>query len=483
MSSEQATMAEPATQDHTALRQALQQLRRGYEAERYPSAEQRVDRLTRLWHALDSHADRLCEALNADFGYRSPRQSYFADVATTGKAIRLARKGVRRWMKPERRRADLPFNLFGARAWVQHQPLGVVGILSPWNVPVNLTLTPLAGVLAAGNRALIKPSEHTPATAEVMVELIASAFDPGEVATVTGDARVGQQFSALPLDHLVFTGGTAIAKHIMRAAADNLTPLTLELGGKSPVIVGSGADLDRAARRIVFGTVFNAGQVCLAPDYVLVHADQRDALIDAIQAEMARTLPDGANSPDYVAVINARQRERVRACIDEARQAGVRVVAEAVDDATLAQGRIPITLIVDPDAALRVSQEELFGPILVIRTYDSFDDAVDYVNARERPLALYFFGDQADERAAILQQTVSGGVTINDVIMHYTMDDLPFGGVGPSGMGAYHGRDGFRQFSHARAVYKQANADLGRLIRPPYTPVFDRFSRFLMRHG
>lgn len=473
-----------AVVDESAAGQAemdarLAALRSGYEAERYPSAAVRMDRLSRLWSALDRHADRLCEALSEDFGYRSPRQSYFADVATTGKAIRLARKGVRRWMRPERRRADFPFSLFGGRCRVHYQPLGVVGILSPWNIPVNLTLTPLAGVLAAGNRALVKPSEHTPHASAVMVELLDGAFDRTEVATVTGDAAAGQYFSALPLDHLVFTGGTAIARHIMRAAADNLTPLTLELGGKSPVIIGTGADLDRAAACIAFGKVFNAGQVCLAPDYALVPEDARDALVAALQREVRRMLPDGAASGDYVAVINQRQRERIGAYLDECRQAGVDTRSDGAHDGA----RVPVTLIIDPPDHLRVSREEIFGPLLIIRTYRRFDDALAHVNARPRALALYFFGRDAGERRRVLEETTSGGVTLDDVIMHYTFDDLPFGGVGPSGMGAYHGFDGFRQFSNARAVYRQTRVDLGRVIRPPYGPVFDRFSRFLMTRG
>ncbi len=465
-----------------ALRQTLETLQHGFRAERYPSVATRIDRLDRLWNALDRFSDQLCEALNDDFGYRSSRQSYFADVATTGKSIRLTKKGVRKWMKAERRKADMPFSLFGAKAAVHYQPLGVVGIISPWNVPVNLTLTPLAGALGAGNRALVKPSEHTPSTSEVMVELIASAFSADEVSTATGDASMGQMFSALPFDHLVFTGGTSIAKHIMRAASENLTPLTLELGGKSPVLVGTGANLKSAASRIVFGKVFNAGQVCLAPDYVLVPRDKRDELVACIQDEIRRALPAGAQSDDYVAVINTRQSHRIQGYIDEAREAGAPVLAEPAENSSVDR-RIPITLIVDPDESLRVSREEIFGPILVIRSYDSFGEAVDYVNDRPRPLALYYFGDSAAEQKQVLENTLSGGVTINDVIMHYTFDDLPFGGVGPSGMGVYHGFDGFRQFSNARAVYRQTRVDLGRIIRPPYGRLFDRFSYYLMTRG
>ena len=479
MTAQSQTTVATENQAPDVLQRSLDALRAGYESERYPDAAVRLERLQRLWSALDAHAERLCDALNSDFGYRSKRQSYFTDIATTGKSIRLTRKGVKRWMKAEKRKVDFPFSLLGARARVQYQPLGVVGIVSPWNVPVNLTLTPLAGVLGAGNRAMIKPSEHTPATSEVMVELIASAFNPDEVTSVTGGADIGQRFSALPFDHLVFTGGTSIARHIMRAAADNLTPLTLELGGKSPVLVGQDANLALAAKRTVFGKVFNAGQVCLAPDYVLVHERQREALVEEIQNEIRRSLPDGAMSEDFVAVINQRQSDRIHAYLKEAREAGARIWS-----ADEGQGRrVPITLIIDPPDDLRVCQEEIFGPLLVVRSYAHFDEAVAYVNARPRPLALYYFGHNPVEREQVLKDTLSGGVTVNDVVMHYTFDDLPFGGVGPSGMGAYHGFDGFRQFSHARAVYEQTGFDLGRIIRPPYGRAFELFSRHVMTRG
>lgn len=470
-----------AATDGDVLRQTLARLQAGYGRERYPSAEVRRDRLLRLWQALDKYAEPLCAALSDDFGYRSARQSYFADVATTGKAIRQAQKGLKRWMRPQRRRADFPFSLFGARAEVVYQPLGVVGILSPWNVPVNLTLAPLAGVLAAGNRALIKPSEHTPRTGTVMQEMLSKAFSDDEVAVVTGGAEMGQAFSALPLDHLIFTGGEAVAKHIMRAAADNLTPLTLELGGKSPVIVGSKANLMLAAKRIIFGKVFNAGQVCLAPDYVLVPRAHRDALIAHLRLQIRCSLPQGAQSPDYVSVVNQRQADRLRGYVQQALDAGVEVIVEPTASAD--GNRIPITLLVDPPEHLRISREEIFGPLLVVRSYESFEEAIAYVNARPKPLALYYFGHDTAEQRRVLQDTTSGGVTVNDVIMHYTFDDLPFGGVGASGMGAYHGYDGFKQFSNARAIYYQTGVDLGRIIRPPYGKLFDLFSKHLMRNG
>lgn len=476
---DQRSGAGAATTD--TLAHCYQLLREGYEAERYPSAKVRRDRLRRLWFALDQYADRFCEALNQDFGYRSARQSYFTDIATTGKSIRLARQGVRRWMRDERRHVEWMFALLGARARVVYQPLGVVGVVSPWNVPVNLTLTPLAGVLAAGNRALVKPSEHTPQTSALMAEMLASAFAPDEVGVVNGGVEIGRAFSRLPLDHIIFTGGEGIAKAIMRDAADNLTPLTLELGGKSPVIIGRGADLGLAAKRIVFGKVFNAGQVCLAPDYLLVPRERRDELVDLLRNEIRHSLPGGATDDNYVSVINDRQADRIRRYLSEAEAAGVPALADAGGRA--AGNRIPITLLVDPPERLAVCREEIFGPILVIRAYDDFAEAIDYINSKPRPLALYYFGSDRAEQHAVIRDTHSGGVTFNDVVMHYTVDALPFGGIGASGMGAYHGIDGFRRFSHARAVYRQSRFDVARIIRPPYGRLYDGFSRFTMKWG
>ncbi|TAK51438.1 MAG: coniferyl aldehyde dehydrogenase [Gammaproteobacteria bacterium] len=447
------------------------------------SAEVREDRLDRLIDALLTHEKGICAALMADFGYRSECQSRFAEVVTSIKPLRIARRSLRRWMRPERRKVDFPFNLAGAKAEIHYQPLGCVGLISPWNFPVNLTVVPLAGILAAGNRAMIKPSELTPATAELMHRMFASAFDAEEVAVINGGAETGKAFAALPFDHLVYTGGAGVAREIMRAAAANLVPLTLELGGKSPVIVSYSAELRVAARQTLFGKLFNAGQICLAPDYLFIERQQLEPFVDALRLACREMLPPARAHVDYVSVVSARHKARLTAMVDEARAAGAGIVelGPIVEPAGDTRNLMPITLIIEPDERCAVSKEEIFGPLLVIRTYRHLDEVIAHINAGPRPLALYYFGSDTREQQRILSETCSGGVTINDVIMHYTADDLPFGGVGTSGMGAYHGVHGFRQFSHARAVYRQAPVDLGRLLRPPYGTGFRKLSDLLIR--
>ena len=449
-----------------------------------PSAAVRIDRLRRLVGLLEDNATRISDAMMSDFGYRAREQSYFVEVMTTAKPIRNAIRQVAKWMRPERRSAGFPFNLAGARAEVHYQPLGVVGCISPWNFPINLSFSPLAGILAAGNRAMLKPSEVTPASSALLSEMIAKAFDSSEVAVVEGGIDVAQQFVALPFDHLIYTGGEAVAKSIMRSAAEHLVPLTLELGGKSPVIVGEGARLDHAATRIMFGKTFNAGQICLAPDHVFVKRSQLAALVAALSEATETMLPVDRAGNDFVSVVNGRHAQRLRTYVEEARQGCAEVISfdhlckvpEGSSD-----NIVPITLLVDPPASSRVMHEEVFGPLLPVIPYDDIDEVISRVRSGAKPLAIYYFGKDSNEIEAVLGRTRSGGVTINDVIVHYTVEDLPFGGVGASGQGAHHGIAGFRQFSHARAVYRQSPFDLGKALRPPYGKAFDAMSKFLFR--
>lgn len=455
----------------TALleRQKAAQLRDGA-----PGASLRIDRLERCIGLLVDHRAEIEAALDADFGARSRESSAFTDVAASIGTLKHARANVRRWMKSERRRTSPPIlGLFGARAEVRFQPKGVIGIISPWNFPVNLTFTPLAGVLAAGNRAMIKPSEYTPQTSALMARMFASVFPPEEIAVVTGGPEVGQAFAGLPFDHLVFTGATSVAVHVMRAAAENLTPLTLELGGKSPVIVGRSANVALAASRIMGGKTMNAGQICLAPDYVLAPREKMQAFVDGARAAVNEMFPTIKENPDYTSVISQRHYERLTGYVEEARRAGATVIELKPQEEDFSQQphhKIPPTLILDPGDDLKVMQEEIFGPVLPVKGYDSLDEAVAFVNGRARPLGLYHFGEDASEREAVLSGAISGGVTVNDVVFHVAQEDLPFGGVGPSGMGAYHGRDGFLEFSHRRAVFTQIRSDLPQLkaLRPPY---------------
>jgi coniferyl-aldehyde dehydrogenase len=469
------------------MQERLDAQRAAWLAEGIPSAAARRDRIERAIGLLRTQEKRLVAAMTADFGHRSEHQSLFTDIAASIGPLRHAQKHLERWMRPEKRKAGpFPLNLLGARARVEFQPLGVVGVISPWNFPVNLTFTPLAGILAAGNRCMIKPSEYTPATSELMAEIFPTAFDANEIAVVTGGPQTGADLAGLPFDHLLFTGATSVARHVMRAAADNLVPLTLELGGKSPVVVGRSVDMQRTVDSIMTGKLMNAGQICLAPDYVLVPDDRVEEFVESTERSVRRMYPTLLDNPDYTSVINQRHFDRLTNYVDEARRRGARVVEvnpAGEDFRQQPHHKIPPTLIVDPGDDLAVMQDEIFGPILPVKRYHAVDEAIDYINGKPRPLGLYYFGkDQAEERH-VLSHTTSGGVTVNDVIMHVAQEDLPFGGVGPSGMGAYHGLDGFRTFSHARAIFTQSKLDVAELagLRPPYGEKMLRAVRSQMR--
>ncbi len=449
-------------------RQKAAQLRDGA-----PSAERRIERIDRCIGLLVDHRADIEQALAKDFGARSPEATAFTDVASSIAALKHAKTHLKTWMRSERRRTTPAIlGVFGAKAEIRYQPKGVVGVISPWNFPVNLTFAPLAGVLAAGNRAMIKPSEFTPATSELMARMFGSAFSEEEIAVCLGGPEAGDAFARLPFDHLIFTGATSIARHVMRAAAENLTPVTLELGGKSPVIIGRSADMTIAAARIMNGKTLNAGQICLAPDYVLAPADQMKSFVEAARASVKAMYPTMRDNPDYTAIISQRHHDRITGYIDEARAAGAEVIELKPEAENLTQQehrKIAPTLIIDPSDGLKVMQEEIFGPVLPVKSYRSLDEAIGFVNGRDRPLGLYYFGKDEAERERVLTETTSGGVTVNDVIFHVAQEDLPFGGVGPSGMGSYHGVDGFREFSHRKSLYSQIKME-GPLkaMRPPY---------------
>lgn len=427
----------------------------------------RKDRLRRAIDLLVTHEASLTDAMVADFGIRSRDQTRLYDIVASLGPLKHAAAHVDHWMKPERRKVDPMLALMGASAWIEHQPKGVVGILSPWNFPLFLTFTPLAGVLAAGNSAMIKPSEHTPLTSELLAELVEAQFDEEELRVVTGNAEVAATFTRLPFDHIIYTGSTNVGRHVMRAAADNLTPLTLELGGKSPVIVGREPNLNLMANRLITGKLLNAGQICLAPDYVLAPREQIPSLITAL-TEAARALyPDLEGNPDYGAVLGDRNRGRLLTYVEEARAAGAEVIQIG---GTVEDGRLPFFIIRDCPADLAVMSEEIFGPILPLISYDSLDEAIAFVNDRPRPLGLYFFGSDKTEERAVLERTISGGVTLNDVVFHVTVEDLPFGGVGASGFGVYHGIEGFKSVSHPKSIFRQSKLDVASIagLAPPY---------------
>jgi coniferyl-aldehyde dehydrogenase len=370
-------------------------------------------------------------------------------------------------------------NFLGARAFVQYQPKGVVGIMTPWNVPVNMIFSPLADVLGAGNRAMIKPSEFTPHTAELMQRLFAQYFEESEICVITGGPETGAAFSAMKFDHLIFTGATSIGRLVMKAAADNMVPVTLELGGKSPVIISPRCDINTVAETLISGKAMNSGQLCVSPDYCFVPQGKLEAFIKRCRDVITGQYPAIQGNPDFTACINERHFDRVKAYIDEARERGTRVVPLCADGEAFSERdahKIALHLIVDPDDDLACMQDEIFGAVLNVKTYDDLDQALAFINARERPLALYYFGDDAAEQQRVLSETISGGVSINNVAMHVACDDLPFGGIGHSGTGNYRGFDGFRTFSHARAVYKEGWVNLAKLggTLPPYGQKLDK---------
>jgi coniferyl-aldehyde dehydrogenase len=455
------------------MKDLLAAQRASFMAELPVSHAVRKDRLKRAAAMMRENADAFCDALSEDFGHRSREQSMLTDVAASVTAITHAIKNLDKWAKRDKRAVQFPLGLLGARAWVEYQPKGVVGVISPWNFPIVLVMSPLAGIFAAGNRAMVKTSEYTPRTADLFEELCPKYFDATELVFVSGGPDVGKAFSELPFDHLIFTGATGIGRHILHAAADNLTPVTLELGGKSPVIVGRSADLKQTTERVAIGKMMNAGQICLAPDYMLVPADKEQAVVDGLKAAATAMYPTLLSNPDYTAIINDRHHQRLTDAIEDARAKGatVEVVNPANEDFGASNSRkMPLHIIRDATDDMTIMQEEIFGPVLPVRRYDTVETAIDEVNRRDRPLGLYYFGSDAAEQTKVLDRTISGGVTVNDVVFHVSMEDLPFGGVGPSGMGSYHGEDGFRTFSHAKAVYRQAKMDVAKLagLKPPY---------------
>jgi len=443
------------------------------------SIELRKDRLNRCISMLKEYSDEIIEALQKDFGNRDPKASFFTEIVSTIGVLEHAIKNIDKWTKDEKRPSNVnqPFlirlmmGFLGSKSYIKYQPLGTIGVISPWNFPVNLVLAPLAGIFAAGNRTMIKPSELTPATSEVTKKMFEAYFDKSEAAVFTGDAEVGAAFSALPFDHLLFTGGTQIGKKVMKAASENLVPVTLELGGKSPVIVDEDANLSEVAKKVMRGKTMNAGQICLAPDYLMLPKGKGKEFADASSDAIGEMFKDLKYNDDYTSVINERHYDRINELVSDAKEKGAEVVQINPADEDFEQQelhKIPPTIVLNPTEDMKIMQEEIFGPVLPVKEYDDFEETVNYVNSKDRPLGLYLFSKDKNKEKKVLDNTTSGGVTLNDVIWHIGQEELPFGGVGPSGTGSYHGYDGFKEFSHAKAVYKQFSADLMAQMMPPY---------------
>ncbi len=481
MSEASAVLKVVACDDEFGYNKVLRAQRAAFEACRYPGFKARQDKLHALKAQIHANRERIIAALTADFGHRSRHETLIAEVASTVGHIEYATGNLAAWMRPKSRRTSIWFQ--PGQNLIQAQPLGVVGIMAPWNYPINLALAPLVAALAAGTRAMIKMSEYTPASTEALREILAQEFAEDEVAVFGGDAPAAGAFAALPFDHLLFTGSTQVGRKVMQAAANNLTPVTLELGGKSPVIVSADYDIAEAAERVLWGKVFNAGQTCVAPDYLLIPRGTAEEFILQFARKYSQLLPEGAGSDDFTAVIDQRNYDRLRGLLDAAAAGGAMVVSLEDDSEELrARRKLPVTLVINPDAESRIMREEIFGPLLAVVEVSDEQEAIDIINRSERPLALYYFGHSERARDKVLKQTHAGGVTVNDVMLQYLQVSQPFGGVGSSGMGSYHGEEGFRTFSHYKPVFRQRGFGgfTGlKLLYPPYGNLAQRLIRMM----
>lgn len=465
----------------TDLTLRLQQMREAQRAQPMPDWATRAARLRTLEKMLLEQRDAFATAINADFGCRPREETDLLEIYPSLSATRHSLSKGKRWMKPRRRLADLLF--LPARTELRPQPRGVVGIIVPWNYPLYLAVGPLVDALAAGNRAMLKMSEFTPAFSALFADQVARYFKTDEVTVVTGDAEVAQAFSALPFDHLLFTGSTAVGHHVMRAAAANLTPVTLELGGKSPAIIGPGARLDNAAERIMFGKLVNAGQTCIAPDYVLLPRARMAEFIDAATRTVAKMYPELAQGRQYASIISDRQYQRLVGLRDDAAAAGASVHPLSASSEDAARRMLPPQLISNVTDEMAVMREEIFGPLLPLLPYDTLDEAIAYVTAHPHPLALYLFEQDAGLIEKVLSLTQAGGVSVNDTIYHIAQHNLPFGGIGNSGTGGYHGEAGFRTFSHIKPVFRQARFNGAGMLNPPYGTRFKRMLDLMLKRG
>jgi coniferyl-aldehyde dehydrogenase len=458
----------------------LSRQRQAFQREGAPDlAERRAD-IRKLRDAIKKEAEEIAAAISADFGNRSRHETLLADIWPVVASARHTLSHLGSWMRPKR--VPVGLELLPGRARILYQPLGVAGIISPWNYPFQLAVNPLIAALAAGNRVMLKPSELTPRTSEYLAGFFSRLFPADKVATILGGPETGAAFSALPFDHLFYTGSTAVGRRVMLAAAQNLTPVTLELGGKSPCIIGEDAALQAAAESVAAGKLLNAGQTCIAPDYVFVPEVKREEFVRLLKEAVQKLYPSLQANRDYTSIVNARHYERLARYVDEARQRGVRFIEiNPSNEALQPQDRkMAPTLLIDPPEDLAVMQDEIFGPVLPIKSYRTLEEAIAYINSHPRPLALYYFGRDKTARERVLSQTTSGGVSVNETLMHVVVENLPFGGVGPSGTGAYHGEYGFQTFSHRKGVFLQSRFNSAALVRPPFGKTANAMLKFLL---
>ena len=471
---EQNNITELTGQNLNAL---VERQRSQFRAEGEVTYATRIDRLKRLKALIVENKTEFAKTTKREFGSaRSYEFSLFSEFASKVEAIDYSMKHLKAWMRPEKRKTNKPMNFLGGKSQVRHYPKGVVGIISPWNLPFGLTVAPLTSALAAGNRAILKPSEFVPETAALFAEIVPKYFPEDEVAVVTGGAEISQKFAALPFDHLLFTGSTNIGAKVMQSASKNLVPVTLELGGKSPVVIGRSAKLDLAGTRLTFGKLLNGGQLCLSPDYVIVPNELEEQLIARVVQEVQAMYPNITENEDYAGIINERHFARLQSYLDDAVAKGAKLTIVGANQTRASAGnrRMPLHILQNVNDDMLIMHEEIFGPILPVMTYSDVAEVPDMIEPRRNPLALYYFGKDKREQEYLLNHVQSGGVCINDITLHYVQEDLPFGGFGASGMGAYHGPEGFRSLSHARAIYSQTMIDVLPIVgaRPPFGDKF-----------
>ena len=458
----------------------LQSQRDAFNAFPYPDYSTRLADLKKLKALLIDNKQAFIDAAAKDFGHRATDDTIIGDIFSSIQGINYSIKHLKGWMKPQRRHVAVTFQ--PASAQVLHQPLGVVGVIVPWNYPIFLALGPLTAAMAAGNRVMIKMSESTPETSRVLAEVLAQGFEQDQVCVVGGEADVAAAFSSLQFDHLFFTGSTSIGKLVMQSAAKNLVPVTLELGGKSPSIIAPDMPVKTAVERFILGKTLNAGQTCVAPDYILVESNKVEELVDALKVQYGNMYPDFCNNKDCTAVVNDRQYSRHKSWLEDAKEKGATIIPLADNPNVDETRQMPLTLVLNVTDEMTVMQEEIFGPILPIKEYGDFQQALDYVNARPRPLALYLYSFDSALQESVKRQTHAGGMGINDAAFHVAVDDLPFGGIGTSGMGSYHGVEGFKTFSHAKAVFKRGKLNFTTMLFPPFgKPIHNLFYKLFLR--
>lgn len=445
-----------------------------------PTYNQRLDSLNRCIALLETHDEQIIEALNEDYKNRSHHEIMTSEVIQSIRNLNFTIKHFKKWMKPMKRTPSFMAGMLGSKAYLEPSPLGTVGIIAPWNFPVGMIFYPAASVLAAGNRIMAKPSEFTPQTAQLIKDAVAKYFDESEFAVVLGGPEVGAEFTKLPFDHLLYTGSGRIAKKVLANTAENLVPTTLELGGKSPTIIGKDADMELAAKRIMFVKTMNAGQICLSPDYIFLPRGKEEAFLTAASKAFDEFYPDD-NKSEYTSMVNETHFERMQTYVSDATEKGAKV--HSLGNFDSAENNIMTTkILMDVNDGMKVMQDEIFGPLLPVMLYDDISEVINYVNSHDHPLGLYYFGKSNSEQQNVIKNTRSGGVTINDAMFHIMQSELPFGGVGASGYGYYHGREGFMNFSNMRSVYYQTNNDSAfAMLRPPKNKSLGKLQNILKK--